>query len=89
MTLRDRVEKWTVATLVGGLFAVTFGLAVVGEELPARFTAPAILMALLLIIFLISPVEQIHKDVRFLREPRSACVLRRTTPCANFTAPSM
>ncbi len=68
MTLRDRVEKWTVATLVGGLFAVTFGLAMVGEELPARFTAPAILMALLLIIFLISPVEQIHKDVRFLRE---------------------
>jgi hypothetical protein len=66
--LRDRIEKRVVVAIVIVLFVLSSVMATLGQEIPARWAPPVVLAALLVIILQISPVEEIHRDVRFLRE---------------------
>lgn len=57
----------TIASIVTAIFSV-----------PAAWQTPLVLIALILIINLLNPVEEIHRDVRYLRNVKETAAPSRT-----------
>lgn len=71
-----RMQRRTLTVVLWVLTAASVLTAIL--QLPATWQIPLVLLALIAIISLLNPVEEIHKNVRYLRNVKEASAPSRT-----------